>query len=186
MKKIILSMAVSSLLVLSSAQAFDDKREVFIVGVGAGYSFVDNDVTSNTNTKFNVSNKNAHALATSFKIGYGFNEQFSVYYFNDVSWFRFDADKADDTYTSGISGIGGNYYLDPCGPWYITAGIGMGSYGNFSEKETLTGGAFMLGAGYEVAPHMQVEGKITFVGVDEDGAELGTASGALTLNYLWY
>jgi len=186
MKKILISMAVSSLLVLSSAQAFDEKREGFIVGLGAGYSFVNNDVKSNTNTKFNVSSKNAHALATSFKIGYGFNEQFSLYYLNNVSWFGFDADKADDTYTAGMSAIAASYYLDPCSPWYITGGIGLGSYGNFTEKESLSGAGIMLGAGYEIAPHIQVEGNLMSVAVDKDGSDFSAVSANLTVNYLWY
>lgn len=175
--KLALGSLVCSTLLATSAQAFDEKREGFILGLGAGLSSVassgDLDDTS-------------VGFATSFKIGYGFNEQFSLYYVRNASWFGYDDDPDEDTYASGISGVGASYYISPNDPAYVMAAVGFGDFSNVTENAGETGSAFMLGGGYEIYPHVHLEGTYLVADIEEDGVDLTTSAFQLTINYLWY
>ena len=186
MKKTTIGLLLATLITTSSAEVFDDNREGFLVGVGAGISRINSDVTRNTNSKFNIKNEYATGLATSLKIGYGFNNQFSAFLVRNASWFGYDNDKKDDTYVSGIFGLGINYYTSENGPLYLTAAYGQGDFMNQSDGETERGGALMLGVGYEVYPHVQIEGDWVLSAVDKSKTELSTSAFQLNVNYLWY
>jgi len=66
------------------------------------------------------------------------------------------------------------------------AAVGFGDFANFTEDEGETGSAFMLGAGYEIYPHVQLEGTYLVVNIEEDSVDLTTSAFQLTLNYHWY
>jgi len=66
------------------------------------------------------------------------------------------------------------------------AAIGFGDFTNSSENEGETGSAFMLGGGYEIYPHVQLEGTYLVSSIEEDGVDLTTSAFQLTINYLWY
>ena len=183
MKKILLTTLLGLAVSLSSLQAFDDKREGFILSVGAGLSSVTTDVKVNYNAS---ADETSLGFATSLKIGYGFTNQFSVYYVRNASWFGYENDSAEDTYVSGLSGVGANYYIEENSPMYVMAAFGFGDFANFTENSGDTGSAFMLGGGYEVYPHVQVEATYLVASVEEDSIELDTSAFQLTLNYQWY
>jgi hypothetical protein len=182
MKKIVISSILAGLLATTSLEAFDEQREGFIVSFGAGVSSI--------NTEIDFSRYGADdtsfGLATSFKIGYGFTNQFLLYYINDISWYGYDNDPNDDTYTSGLTGIGASYYIQENSPFYVMGGVGIGSFTNFSESEGETGSAFIIGGGYEVSPHIQVEATYLSTSVKEDSIDLDTGAFRLTANYIWY
>lgn len=182
MKKIVLSTVVASCIALSSVEAFDGQREGFLIGLGAGLSSVNTEVKMG----YYGYNERSFGLATSFKIGYGFTNQFALYYMNDVSWFGYDDDPYDDTYTSSFTGVSASYYIDEHAPAYVLAGVGIGTFANFSEDAGETGSAFILGAGYEVSPHIQIEATYLVNSVDDGGIEVDTDAFRMTLNYMWY
>jgi len=182
LKKILLSSILASVLVVSSLEAVDEQKEGFIIGLGIGMSSI------NTEVSFGGYDwdERSFALATSFKIGYGFTNQFLLYYTNDISWYGYDNDPYDDTYISGMSGIGVSYYLEENSPYYVMGAIGIGSYSNFTEGDSETGSAFSVGVGYEVSPHFQIEATYLSTSIEEDGVELDTGAFNLTANYMWY
>ena len=87
--------------------AFDDNRQGFILGLGAGFHSIDIDFLYNGS---NVGSQSESGLATSFKIGGGLTDQFALYYVRNVSWYSapyFDGYSITDaTYTVGLTGVG--------------------------------------------------------------------------------
>jgi len=184
LKKIVISSIVASLVAVSTAQAFEGQKQGFMLSVGAGLSSITTEV--GLSGYYGSADETSTGFATSFKIGYGFTNQFLLYYMNDVSWYGFDDDPYDDTYTSGFTGVDASYYVEENSPAYVLAGIGLGSFTNFSEDAGETGSSFVLGAGYEVTPHLNIEGTYLVTSIEEDGVELDTDAFRLTLNYMWY
>ena len=182
MKKIVISSILAGLVVTTSLEAFDEQREGFIVSLGAGVSSIKTEVEIG----HMGADETSLGLATSFKIGYGFTNQFLLYYVSDVSWYGYHNDSKDDTYTSGHGGIGASYYIEENSPYYVMGAIGMGSFTNFTEAVGETGSAFIIGCGYEVSPHFQIEATYLSTDIEEDGVVLNTGAFRLTANYMWY
>ena len=183
MNKIIISTIAASLLTISTAQAFDDQREGFLMGVGAGAAIV--------NTSSTGLDESSFGFATSFRMGYGFNNQFLLYYTNDISWFGIDDYRNDDTFISGGSAIGASYYIEENSPIYITGSLGLGGFSNFtSDYSTDLGSTFSIGGGYEISPHVLLEASYQRTNADNYnegyGAEMSTNAFKFTVNYLWY
>ncbi len=178
MNKILNSVMLVAVLTTTSVSAFDDQKEGFLVGIGAGVAKLTIEENSWATSL---------GLATSFKIGYGFTNQFALYYRSDVSWFGYEDDSQDDTYISGLAGIAADYYVDENSPYYLTAGVGIGSFANFTTKgQSETGSAYTIGAGYEVAPHVSLEAMYLSNTIDGHDGEFSTNALRLTVNYMWY
>jgi len=140
------AVAVLIFYVMSShaALALDDSRKGFSIGVGAGIHTVSVDNTADDfgfslNSSSSISE---FGIATSFKIGGGITEQFSLYYVRSASWY-------DDTsvFTTGLAGIGAAYYLSPTAPSiYFHGAVGIGDLGApfASNIEVQTGTAAMI------------------------------------------
>jgi len=171
---------------LLSAEVFDDNKEGFILGVGVGISRINSDVTRNSNNNFKIKSEYDTGFATSLKIGYGFNNQFSAFLVRNASWFSYSNDQKDDTYVSGILGLGVSYYTSKNSPLYLTAAYGQGDFMNQSEGEKEIGGALMFGMGYEVSPHLQIEGDWILSAIDKSNTKLSTSAFQLNINYLLY
>ena len=175
MKKIIISSVLASMLTVSTASAFDDQREGFLIGLGAGLNL--------TNTGFYNSSETSFGLSTAFKIGYGFNNQFLLYYTNDVSWYGLD--RSDDWFVTGASGIGASYYIEENSPYYVMGSLGIGTFADFTSGESAddTGLAFTLGGGYEYSPHVLLETTWQNISTGDD-----TSNNVFkfTINYMWY
>lgn len=194
MNKIIISTITASLLTISSAQAFDDQREGFLMSFGAGLSSVNSELTAYNNyygNSFSIDERSL-GFATAFKIGYGFNNQFLLYYTNDVSWFGIDAINNNDTFITGGSAIGASYYIDENGPIYITGAIGLGIFSNFSSGDSADlGSTFSVGAGYEITPHVQLEATWQHTSTENysdyySDTDVTTNALRFTINYMWY
>ncbi len=175
------------------ANAFDDNRQGFILGLGAGFHNIDTDFNYD-GSKFNSESKSG--LATSFKIGWGITNQFALYYVRNASWYSAPSfngyTTSDITYLAGISGIGGTFYLSPSAPsGYFLGAIGIGDLSAPFESniESDTGSALMFGGGYEVSKHLQIEATLLSTDIDSaDDSRLNLKSSSIqfTFNYLWY
>ena len=182
MKKLLTSSLLAGLLATTSLQAFDEQKEGFVLNIGAGFSSITTDLTYGTLG----ADESSFGFATSFKIGYGFTNQFLLYYINDVSWYGYDKLANDDTYISALTGIGASYYPEEGSPYYLMGAIGIGSIANISENVGERGSAFMIGGGYEFSPHLNIEANYLATNIEENSVELSTGALRLTLNYMWY
>lgn len=180
MKKIILSTVCAGLLSVSAmADTFDGSRQGFMLGLGIGVTSVSTEIDFNGGIH---ADERASGLATSFKIGYGFNEQFSLYYTNQVDWYTFDGSST----SVGLTGIGANFYIDSNALFYGTAMLGFGVISEINNNDASTGSAFEVGVGYDVAPHMSVEASYLHVNIDENYADINTDSLRVKFLYTWY
>lgn len=181
------------LLSATPALAFDDNREGFILGLGAGLHSIKNDYSLNGSSYLTESKS---GLATSFKMGGGITDQFALYFVRNSSWFSTPVTNGATTKDAhavvGISGIGATYYFAPAAPsGYMLAAVGGSDYAFPFESNIATkkGGAFMLGGGYEFDKHVMFEVTLLATSVaDPDNSNDKIQSSALqfTLNYMFY
>jgi len=164
-----------------------------MIGIGLGIQ-----KTNINERNLNAASNSETGMATSFKIGGGITQRFSLYYVRSASWFNApyteDSNTSDIYYVSGLSGLGASYYFQNSAPSaYITSAIGIGDFAapleDDIDSDTDTGSAFMVGGGYELNKHIQFEA--TYLRTSIDGKSLNasdfkTASLQFTINYLWY
>ena len=188
--KLLRTVSLAAILVAATpAFAFDDQRQGFILGFGAGFHTIRENFYING---YNTGSQTKGGLATSFKIGAGVTDQVSLYYVRNASWFSapyFDGfSTRDATYTVGISGIGTTYFLAPTAPsGYFLAAIGVGDIATpFEDARTDTGGAIMFGGGYEFRKNLMMEGTILSTNIPGNGTTLKSSSLQFTINYLFY
>ena len=190
MKSTRIILVVTSLLLLASpVSAFDDNRKGFSLSLGLGLHSLSYDYSIYGET---VISESESGWATSFKIGGGFSEQFQLYYLRNVSWYSASTEGESKTYTIGLTGVGGTYYLNPVSPTvYFTGGLGAGDITGLFDDHIRgdTGNASLLGVGYEFRPHVQLEAVLLSTDIlisDFSTVELNTTSLQVTLNYHWY
>lgn len=175
------------LLILASgtAQAFNDQREAFVVGLGIGYHTTDLDYSYADNRTESAS---VSGLATSVRIGFGISNQTILYYLSDGDWYN----RAGSTWFSGINALGAAYYFSP-GPRsaYVHGGYGY-SYHSLpreTSNNSKFGNGYTLGIGYEFIRHVSVEASYLRTNIKDaiDGPHPSrTSSWRLMLNYLFY
>jgi len=179
-----LQMAGLLLFVLGStaAQAFNDQRQAFLVGLGIGYH------GSELEYGNAVDSASVSGVATSVRIGFGLDNQTILYYFSDGNWYN----RAGDSWFSGINGLGAAWYLSP-GPRspYLHYGYGYGyhSLPRETSNNSKFGSGYTLGVGYEFRRHVSVEASYlrTNLWDASDGPHPArTSSWRLMLNYLFY
>ena len=177
--------------VSSQALAFDDKRQGFLVGVGIGYHYM-NEEYSDGDSSMGTSETNG--IATSYRIGVGITDQFALYYISNASWYsvRTGSDKEIVNYAVSLSGIGASYYLSPDTPsiyLLVAAGDGELSSPFGSGPASGSGSAFMWGTGYEISEHLNIELTVLTADLDRKpgrGVKVKSESRQLTINYIWY
>ena len=183
---------VVTLLATTSAYAFDENREGFLLSLGAGLHSIKNEYSSNGTV---TANESKSGLATSFKIGGGITNQFALYYVRNASWFSTPITNGvvtkDATAVIGMGGIGGTYFFEPTSPsGYMLAAIGGADYAFPMESvNTQTGGAFMLGGGYEFSKHVMLEATLMATSVSDSSFssyKTKSSSFQVTLNYMFY
>ena len=171
------------------ALAFDDNRQGFILGLGAGLHSIDIDFVLNGST---ILSQSKSGLATSFKIGGGITNQFALYYVRNASWYSAPLFNQDANYVIGMSGLGASYYLSPTAPsGYFLAAFGIGDrIAPFESNVTPdTGSAFMFGGGYEINKHLMVEATVLATNLESannSSLSIESSSFQVTLNYLFY
>lgn len=192
--KFVKSLTVAAIVLsANSAFAFDDNREGFILGLGAGLHTIKNDYSLNGNSYLTESKS---GLATSLKMGGGITNQFALYFVRNASWFSTPVTNGSTTKDAhavvGISGIGANYYFEPAAPsGYMLAAVGGSDYAFPFESSITTkkGGALMLGGGYEFDKHVMFEVTLLATSVaDPANSNDKIQSSALQfmLNYMFY
>lgn len=176
-----------------TASAFDDSRQGFLLGLGAGLHTIDLDYQGNGRS---FANESESGIATSLKIGGGLTDQFALYYVRNASWYSatgFDGSTYKDmTFAVGLMGVGATYFFSPSAPsGYVLGALGVGDISAPFESnvDSDTGSAFMLGGGYELGNHLMLEA--TLLGTDIDsgdivGLSVETTSLQLTFNYMFY
>ena len=175
------------------AEAFDNIRQGFILGLGAGFH------TLNVDFNFNgskIASDSETGLATSFKIGGGITNQLALYYVRNASWYSAPSSNGfvinNITYEIGISGIGLTYFLSPTAPsGYFLGAVGVGDIDAPFEDNIKadTGSAVMIGGGYETANHMQLEATLLSTDIDssdDSRFNLKSSSVQFTFNYMFY
>ncbi|RAP30747.1 hypothetical protein DID78_02240 [Candidatus Marinamargulisbacteria bacterium SCGC AG-343-D04] len=169
----------------SQGEVFDKSRKGFVLGLGAG----GHSTTYKQSFEMLSAEVDTSGLSSSVKIGYGFNEQCAVYYLRDAVWYSMDTMFGEITYVSGIMGVGVTYYFKPTTQtFFVSAGAGIGDLSApFEDWLTpSTGSAITLGAGYEFAKHVSVEGKVLSTFIEESGVDNETLSFLVSMNYMWY
>ena len=191
---ILKSVSLAALLFSATpALAFDDNRQGFILGLGAGFHTLKENYTNNGN---NVGSRSEGGIATSFKIGGGITDQVALYFVRNASWFSAPyyingVTTRDATYTIGLSGIGVSYFLTPSAPsGYFHAAIGVGDIATpFESTKPDTGSAFMFGGGYEFTKNIMIEGTLLTTHIQDTSlppVTLKSSSLQFTINYLFY
>lgn len=174
------------------ALAFDEHRQGFILGLGAGFHSTSLDFTR---SGFSPLSQSKSGLATSFKIGAGITDQFALYYVRNASWYSApysnNGTTKDALYTIGLSGIGASYFLAPSAPsGYILGAFGVGDLAApFEKVNPDTGSAFMFGGGYEFNNHLMFEATLLKANIQGSGfnpTTLKSSSLQFTINYLFY
>lgn len=192
--KIIKYFALTAMLLSANqASAFDDNREGFILGLGAGLHTIRNDHRLNDISDLTESSS---GLASSFKIGGGISDRLVLYFVHNASRFRtpvtVGASTKEVTAVMFMDGIGASYFFEPRSPsGYIHAGLGGSVFAFPTESDATTrrGGAFMVGGGYEFDQHLMFEVTLLASTVsDPNNTPDKIQSSALqfTLNYMFY
>jgi hypothetical protein len=166
---------------ISTASIDSDLRQGWMASVGFGFhaTSLDDNYIGNTDSDAES------GLATSFKVGYNFTEQFSLQYVRNVSWYT----PEDDLLATGIMGLGATYYFQPqAETLYISLTAGVGDVGNIDASTSDTGSAVMFTLGYEFSPHWQLEASWLGTSIDYDYNDVTkeTSSVQFLLNYSWY
>lgn len=176
-----------------AASAFDDSRQGFLLGLGAGIHTIDLDFRRDGRT---LGGESESGIATSLKIGGGLTDQFALYYVRNVSWYRTEGSNGsnvqDMTFAVGLMGVGATYFFSPSAPsGYVLGAMGVGDISTPFESnvDADTGSAFMFGGGYELSNHLMLEATVLGTDIESgDMAELSleTTSFQFTFNYMFY
>jgi len=172
--------AVMFVLLITSQQVFalDGTRKGFSISVGGGIHSID--VEGDESFFSAPESVSESGIATSLKIGGGVNQNLSLYYIRNASWFD-----SEYVYVAGMSGIAATYHVRQTAPsLYFLASVGFADYAApFTENvDVTTGTGYMFGVGYEFKAHWMVEG--TYFISEYDDSDI--SSPQLTLNYMWY
>jgi hypothetical protein len=162
----------------SAAFSFDGEREGFVIGLAIGVANVDyrsygRDVSDT-------------GLATSLKVGYGFDNNVAVYYVRNAS----TTEAEGYTYMEGISGLGATWYIPGARGVYLLGGVGIGDltllYSDYDDDDTdqETGSAWLFGVGYESRSRHGIE--FSLVNVDIDDINYKSTAAQLMYSYRFY
>jgi opacity protein-like surface antigen len=159
---LVISIVVAMSFLTLTANAFDGMRKGFTLGGGIGPGFTTFTQEASSGYYSEKSDReNKLGLMTDFKIGYAPTDFWEIYYTSKVSWFGIENVLGDNvTIANGLGAIGATYYFKPAAPSpFIAGGIGLATWmAPFeSGSETWIGFGLFVGAGYEFAPHFNVE-----------------------------
>lgn len=179
---------IGALLPLSSLQAWDGKRQGFLLGLGAGAGSLE--YTDVQSVHLNDENRSDELSTIAFmpKVGYAPSDRFALLYYRHP--FLFDAKNAQGTsqeLTACVELLGLHYYFDSGPSLYVGAGWGNSYFFEGLEntaESALKGSGSALSIGYEFSEHYSLElTSITGTLDDQGGSFKGYA---LTLNVLGY
>ncbi|BCE03693.1 outer membrane beta-barrel protein [Marinicellulosiphila megalodicopiae] len=180
--------ALSVLAASTSALSLDNNRKGFQIGIGAGAGKLvsqrsDEGVLEQPNyvDQFGVN--------TTFRLGGGISEHFSLFYINNVGW---SADEYGIN-TAAVGGMAAQLFLTDSAPsLYVIGGGGLGSFSRSTAytSASYAGLGFMAGVGYEIIDHVQIEAMWNQTGnninLENYDLTMNSSSFGITLNYVWY
>lgn len=154
----VLSLFILTLIISSSAfsSTFNDDVKGFYLALGVGYGQLDYENSSGSESE--------SGLATNFRIGYGFNEQFALYYDRSAT----TSSTNGNSYVEGVTGIGAAYYFKPSVPTaFITATFGEGDLTDVDSSDSELGSGKAFSLGYRFKTHQSVEIKLVSMELDD-------------------
>jgi len=177
------------LLSLSSASAWDGKRQGFVLGLGAGYGNIDYTDVQSVHLDSNSRSDKVGAITFMPKLGYAFTDSFSLLYFRHPFELKAkDPQGGTQTLVACVEQVGFNYYFGDKDPsFYIGAGTGKSYFfkGADNQSDTaLHGGGSFYSIGYEFATHYSIE--LTSMQGTLDNNQGQFKGMGLTLNVLGY
>jgi outer membrane protein W len=174
MKRIVIP-TLTVLLLGTTANAFDDNKEGFILGLGIGASSI--------KTTYTGGDSRDAGFATSLKLGYGFNSQTIMYLGAIGDVYKYEGE--DKSVNTALSGIGLDYYIDKNSPFYVTGMVGFASVDSLKKSKDQTGYGFLVGIGYEISEHITLQADYMKINTD-DKLNADTDALRFTVNYTWY
>jgi hypothetical protein len=180
---------VISMAMAVNASAFDGKRQGFVLGLGLGPSLTS--WTAREGRRIS-DRQNAIGFASIFELGYGVNENLSIYCASDAAYFG-SGEAKTVYYVQGMAGIGGSYFLYPKAPsLYLHALVGISVWAtpveHRREKDISLGLGFGTGIGYEVAKNFALEATLMYgmLGAIKTDEEIRALTVLMTMNLLGY
>jgi len=153
--------------------ALDNNRKGITLGIGIGKSDLTFDLEqTNLPVPYNDINlarrrSNLNNMATNFKIGYGINNHFLLYWNSRVSWFgegplysslNDESNNKITSFITGVAGLGFSWYFQDTVPSpFICGTVGYSNVGNRDAGKNRTGFGLGFGAGYEFSRHWNAE-----------------------------
>lgn len=186
-----------------TAFAFNGAREGFLMGFGIGASQYTIDYGKNSGSYYYYSGptgkESTTGVETDLKIGYGFTDQFQMFYTNKVNFGSTDDRSGDSQLTvHGLTAIGANYYFSPTSPsFFLGGGVGLAAHriidtdsdSNGNDEDNNSGTGFYINGGFEFAKHWNVELSVVMDSIDYGGTYDGDRSALtymITINGLAY
>ena len=173
----------------SSTQAWDGKREGFLLGLGVGSGNIE--YTDVQSTHLNDSNRSGKLAATVFmpKIGWGLSDQFALLYYRNPFNFKAENSLGDtEEVTACAEVLGFNYYFSSsASSLYIGAGKGNGYFFQGLDNQSPTavdGRGSIYSIGYEFTTHYSIELMSMTGTLDNNQGEF--KGYGMTLNILGY
>lgn len=168
-----IALALAALIVAAlvlPAEAFDNKRKGFVIGIGLGagavnYRQVAAEMGSSGTVVAERDWEQRMSFPVDFKIGGGVNDKLLIYYSSRVAWLGVtDPLNNKVTINSGIHGLGAAYYFKPEGPsWFLSGVIGVATWsGTISSDPEFKGPGFQVGLGWEFQPHFALEATLSY------------------------
>lgn len=159
MKKQLVLSVVIGLVCISSSFGFNGQRQGFVLGGGLGIA-PSSSWEGNVYDVFamQIVNADEHGvgLGLNFLIGYAWDEKNMIVYEGNVTGWTSDL-FVDQSIAQGFNGGAWYHYFGvPGRSAFTTLGIGFYVFDVEDYDANDVGGAILLGAGYEFAPHWQV------------------------------
>lgn len=151
MKKANFATSVLALAMSSTFAQAEDRSGFFLAGgIGLGTNTME---ATDTYNGYSESVSGNGGMITSLKVGGHINPNFALYYQNEVSYFN---DSYNYGYTAGMTGIGGTYYFDQSGGFFLEGGLGLGVFVRDDGWIQGSGGGALVGFGTEVNDNLEV------------------------------
>jgi hypothetical protein len=173
--KLLVTGLVLSLVVTSSAMAFDGRRKGFVLGGGLGLA----PIATWEGDLGNISDFEDTGIGGGLQIliGYAWDEFNMIVYEGNGVAYESEVFIVDFTAYQGFTGASWYHYFGPSGRTFFTV-VGIGFYffeGEFEHTnvtfENDPGGGVLFGGGYEFARHWQVAGFVSAGRTSEPGID---------------
>jgi hypothetical protein len=162
-KKTVIIGVLLTILLVSTAVAFDGHRKGFVLGGGLGFApIVKWEMEESPEDGVPYGHDETRAgVGLNLLIGYAWDDKNMIVYEGNAAGFTTAV--SDKSAAQGFSGAAWYHYFGPAGKTAFTV-VGLGLYSYDAEYDDPHDGGFgmLLGGGYEFARHWQVGGYLSF------------------------